>query len=102
MTDYNAIQQRVERQAQKTPDSGDDAVFVLCKIHNLLDEYDACHPAKTYAQDYFEKFPDAPRYHDDQPKPCITDVYCVSEHSGCDCKGTSCRACWNRPMKEAS
>ena len=51
------------------------------------------HPQKTYAQDFFSKFPNAPKYDSGYPHGCVRDVY------GKDvCPCTICYECWNRPM----
>jgi len=69
----------------------------------LLNEWDAAHPVKTYAQDFFEKFPCAPKQPSGRPSPCIRDVY--GYHSADTCRKSeitgACIDCWNRPMKEA-
>lgn len=56
------------------------------------------HPRKkTYAQDLFNKFPDASRVDDGRPKACRCVIY------GGKCplaEGKECRDCWNEPMDD--
>jgi hypothetical protein len=104
MKDYDAIFRRIEQQAHKTPDSRDDAIYAICAIHKVLDEWDAAYPVKTYAQDFFCKYPNAP-----YRTICGTKIpagiglaslgldhpnYCTDEQEVADA--------WNRPMKEES
>ena len=55
------------------------------------------HPKKTYAQDFFEKFPDAPRCKSANgryPSACRKAIYDGK------CPGVGCEECWNEPMEE--
>jgi hypothetical protein len=69
-----------------------------------LDDWAAAHPVRTYAMDFFEKFPNAPRGKGGVPKACPRDI---SSDTGTNCL-TLCNDCqkeyWNRPMpdKEAN
>lgn len=65
-------------------------------IDEIIDKWVAEHPAKTYAMDFFEKFPNAPRGSDGIPKPCWGLVY----GDGRYCSSNDCAECWNREMKE--
>lgn len=55
-------------------------------------------PRKTYAQDFFEKFPDAPKCKSFNnggcPSACRTRIY------GGKCPEIECAECWNEPMEE--
>lgn len=58
---------------------------------------------KTYAEDFFEKFPDAPRFNGMRPTICRYYLYpegCLDEHGRCqgDPKDEGCIACWNEIM----
>lgn len=53
------------------------------------------HPQKTYADDFFEKFPNAERIADRIPIICRQSIY----GGECD-KGKQCSDCWNEPMEE--
>lgn len=54
------------------------------------------HPIKTYADDFFEKFPKAGKFDDGTPYDiCVNIVYGTDFH--CD---ESCKDCWNAECKE--
>lgn len=59
------------------------------------------HPAKTYKQDFLEKYPNAPLKEDNIPKFCLCNVgYLPIENQPCmigECG--SCLECWNRSME---
>lgn len=72
-------------------------------MQNLQKWSDDEHPKKTYAQDFFEKFPKAPRLKSAKggcPKACRKAIYggkCpVIEYD----PGIECDECWNEPMEE--
>lgn len=55
------------------------------------------HPKKTYAQDFFEKFPDAPRCKSANgryPSACRKAIYDGK------CPGVGCEECWNEPLND--
>lgn len=64
----------------------------------IVDKWVAEHPVKTYATDFFSKFPDAQRKTTGIPIPCIGTIY--SEFRDKDCPVRGCSECWNREMKE--
>ena len=124
MTDYNAILKRMDimnsgcqfyRDTKSCADCpSENKSFCWLKkftqskadingILKLLDDWAAANPVKTYAQDFFEKFPEAPKDPRGVPRCCPFDCgYSVSD----DCindKGmnSDCVACWNRPMPDA-
>lgn len=56
--------------------------ILSCSVHRLpdgideiVDKWVAEHPVKTYAMDFFEKFPNAPRSSDGIPQTCWGHVY---------------------------
>ena len=65
-------------------------------IDEIADKWVAEHPIKTYAMDFFEKFPNAARDHNGLPGCCWVQVY----GGGKDCPFDECIECWNREMKE--
>ncbi len=81
------------------------------QIIKNVEEWDAAHPAKTYAQDFFEKFPHVPVYRyldmDGLPYPagyCACGLYrddCPDQDALLHSKGNSksCARCWNTPME---
>jgi len=69
----------------------------------FLEEWDASHPVKTYAQDFFEKFPNAKRRMTGVPMVCVPSIYPEYHKVSCFCPDGmlhDCTACWNRPMPE--
>lgn len=62
----------------------------------IINKWVAEHPAKTYAMDFFEKFPNAPRSSDGIPQTCWGHVYGDGKY----CSSNDCAECWNREMKE--
>lgn len=132
MKDYNAILKRIAKKEKESgcpvdgvcdncaaSDSPFCAIRRLYKVDlngvlGMLDDWDAAHPVKTYAQDFFEKFPNAGYYETLKegklPWCCVADVYgenlcprkiytketltCAADHAN------NHAACWNRPMPE--
>lgn len=62
----------------------------------IVDKWATEHPIKTYAMDFFEKFPNAPKDIDGAPKVCWQYVYGDRQ---C-CSYDMCAECWNREMEE--
>ena len=64
----------------------------------ILQKWSNEHPKKTYAQDFLEKFPDAPKFKSFNnggcPSACRTRIY------GGKCPEIECAECWNEPMEE--
>ena len=65
-------------------------------IDEIVDEWVKEHPVKTYAMDFFEKFPNAPKDELGLPMPCVTSIY---EDLEMKCDECSCSDCWNQEMK---
>ena len=65
-------------------------------IDEIIDKWVAEHPIKTYAMDFFKKFPNAPRSSDGIPQTCWGHVYGDGKY----CSSNDCAECWNREMKE--
>lgn len=53
---------------------------------------------KTYMEDFFERFPNAPRENTGEPKICPRLIY--PELSQNDCTMADCVDCWNLEMEE--
>lgn len=73
--------------------SAEESITAFENLQKWSDE----HPKKTYAQDFFEKFPDAPRLEtakDEYPSACRNTIYAGK------CPGEECYECWNEPMEE--
>lgn len=65
----------------------------------IVDKWVAEHPVKTYAMDFFSKFPDAPRLDGGRPKICIDRLYNVTHHDRYCCE-YGCIKCWNQEMRD--
>lgn len=61
------------------------------------------HPRKTYAQDFFEKFPEAKPDKEGVPRMCRVNCYGGScQYSAVSGAGPApCKACWNEKMEAA-
>ena len=77
-------------------------LYVGCdRIYNLPDNIDEIvdkwvkeHPLKTYAQDFFEKFPNAVKFNNGQPMYCRANIYGDKP----ECHKGGCEECWNTIM----
>lgn len=74
------------------------------KLVKIIQKWSDEHPKKTYAQDFFEKFPKAQRKLDGIPFGCRKRIYdgtnpTLEDCDYCDYTGT-CEECWNEPMEE--
>ena len=56
------------------------------------------HPEKTIMQDFFEKFPNAPRGKNGVPICCPNHCGYTDENEGCS-EHDNCFECWNRPIE---
>ena len=68
----------------------------LDNADEIVDKWVKEHPVKTYAMDFFEKFPNARRGNDGVPKPCVREMY---GNLDIDCSNIYCADCWNQEMK---
>lgn len=61
------------------------------------------HPRKTYARDFFEKFPEAKPDKEGVPRMCRANCYGGScQYSAVSGAGPApCKACWNEEMEAA-
>lgn len=75
----------------------EDAITAIEILQKWSDE----HPKKTYAQDFFEKFPKAQSCSDGSPFVCRKRIYggIRSTLEDCDYTG-ACYRCWNEPMND--
>ena len=65
-------------------------------VNEIVDKWVAEYPVKTYAMDFFEKFPNAPRDTDGTPLTCWQNTYGY----GVECsREIPCAKCWNREME---
>ena len=76
-----------------SPDSFSD------NADEIVDKWVMEHPVKTYATDFFEKFPNAPKEKSGEPKSCIKNIYSNVVVSCKECETRSCYMCWNQKME---
>lgn len=69
--------------------------FLPDDLDEIVDEWVKEHPVKTYMQDFFEKFPNAPKVNN-RPGFCLAHVY----GDEFECIYGGCNECWNQEMKE--
>ena len=69
-------------------------------LDEIVDEWLKEYPVKTYAMDFFEKFPNAPKEKGGEPTTCIEKIYGDVGVSQEECRARSCNMCWNQEMKE--
>lgn len=74
--------------------------YVVSKV----EQWSQDHPQKTMMQDFFEKFPNAPKTILGFPYPCAKDLgYPRLDSCSFGLKNTPgafCKECWSRPMKD--
>lgn len=66
----------------------------------IVDKWVQEHPVKTYAMDFFEKFPNAELDSYGAPRACVNAIYGLGDCSKSEISGIICRDCWNQEMKE--
>lgn len=76
-----------------SPDSFSD------NADEIVDKWVKEHPVKTYAMDFFEKFPNAPKEKGGEPTTCIENIYGDVGVSQEECRARACNKCWNQEMK---
>lgn len=69
------------------------------EVEAILTKWSAEHPEKTIADDFFEKFPKAPRDDTNNPYPCAKDCG-YSKPPYCERVPFNCDNCWRRPLEE--
>lgn len=67
------------------------------KAIKIVQKWSDEHPQKTYAEDFFEKFPNAPKEDDGTPKSCWRNIY---GDGNCVDISHRCKMCWNRIMED--
>lgn len=73
------------------------------KAIEIVQKWSDEHPKKTYAQDFFEKFPNAKPGAEGVPRICRANCYGGScQHSAISGAGPApCKDCWNEEMEAA-
>lgn len=76
------------------------------KLVQIVEQWSKEHPQKTIMQDFFEKFPNAPKSARSVgdykiPIPCPSDCGYVINGNNKDCGrfNGNCIKCWSRPME---
>lgn len=70
------------------------------KALEIVQKWSDEHQPKTYTEDFFEKFPSAPKVGSGVPTACWDGIYGGGRRrSGCD-EQSSCKDCWNRIMED--
>ena len=73
----------------------------IIKAVENLQKWSDEHPKKTYAQDFFEKFPKAQSDSNGTPSVCRKTIYGEAPTKVEKCDGMeACKNCWNEPMEE--
>ena len=93
----------LKRMCEYYSDCEDCPLHIKCTSPNyfsddtdeIVDKWVEEHPAKTYAMDFFEKFPDAPKDDDGKPKCCRISIY----GDKLECPDGGCKECWDREME---
>lgn len=67
------------------------------KAVEIVQKWSDEHPKKTYAQDFFEKFPNAQNYAGVNPVVCRKKIYGGFKNGDC---AEPCYKCWNEPMND--
>lgn len=72
------------------------------KLVQIVEQWSKEHPRKTMMQDFFEKFPNAPKNLYGIPNNlCPSELGYKSTHEyHCGDYESSCINCWNRPMED--
>lgn len=94
----------LKRMCEYYSDCEDCPLYINCtRPDNFSDDTDEIvdnwvkeHPVKTYAMDFFEKFPNAPKGRVGEPKTCVNNIYGID----INCSEIDCVDCWKQEMKE--
>lgn len=68
------------------------------EIVNVVQQWSHDHPQKTIMQDFFEKFPNAPKRKTGTPDICPYN--CGYGDFDCEQANGICYNCWSRPLEE--
>lgn len=70
----------------------------IVKLVEIVEQWSQSHPQKTIMQDFFEKFPNAPRTKTGEPMMCPYN--CGYGNFCCEQANGTCYNCWNRPLED--
>lgn len=102
LREKNRMTNKCQIECRNCPLSSKNSIVVGCSTleHEfpedcvqIVEKWAKEHPLKTYAQDFFEKFPNAPRDRKGLPILCKKKIY------GGECS-SKCTNCWNLQMEE--
>ena len=79
---------------------GDSVSGLPNNVNEIVDKWVEEHPVKTYAMDFFEKFPNARRNEEGTPATLVCRKELYSDELPCIWYCGGCTKCWNREMKE--
>lgn len=68
------------------------------EIVEAIEKWSGEHSAKTYQQDFLEKYPNAKLYEGGYPMVCFSNLG-YEEVTSEYCINTDCKDCWNRSME---
>lgn len=86
------------RQCKECPLEGKCLNVEPEKQVNAVEQWSQSHPQKTIMQDFFEKFPNAPRTKTGEPMMCPYN--CGYGNFCCEQANGTCYNCWNRPLED--
>lgn len=86
------------RQCKECPLEGKCLNVEPEKQVNAVEQWSQSHPQKTMIQDFFEKFPNAPK--DDFGSPCLCPSDVGYEEKSCEATNCNCLKCWSRPLED--
>lgn len=70
------------------------------EVVRIVEEWSKTHPLKTMIQDFFEKFPNAPKDLNGTPQVCPYQCgYTKEEYCMSDGEMEECIKCWSRPVE---
>ena len=64
---------------------------------SIVGKWSKEHPRKTRAQDFFDKYPNAPKSNHDVPSVCAAALG-YREFCKMGCEEIDCKKCWNEPV----
>lgn len=86
---------------ERNPVSCNPSTLEIETLVKVVEQWSQEHPQKTMIQDFFEKFPNAPRTVDGLPFPCPFECG-YSKNNKCpfgkNAPSDDCSKCWFRPL----
>lgn len=69
----------------------------IVELVEIVEKWVQEHPQKTMMQDFFEKFPNAPK--NDFGSPCLCPSHVGYEEKSCEATNCNCLKCWSLPFE---